>query len=159
MTLLSFHSSSSFMKFCWLQKNMSLVKVNLYQTLWFGACWSFQTFCWWWSCLMALGMALFWPKPVQNLSRISIFLHKLTCSHIFSQRNDFFSKKIRSLSENMWICIFHDPFWWKMSKAFSLFALTCNLEGEQGRLRISMKCYLLPFLTFSWNFCKMFQRM
>ena len=145
------------MKFCWLQKNMSLVRsicirrsdLELFEA--FRLCF----FCWW-SCLMALGMALFWPKPVQNLRRISIFLHELTCFHIFSQRNDLFAKKIRSLSENMWICIFHTSSWWKMWKGFSLFALT----WVWGRaLRISVKCYLLPFLTFSWNFCKMFQRM
>ena len=74
-----------------------------------------------------------------------IFTRVLTCSRIFSQRKNFSSKKIRSLSENIWICIFHCLFCWKMSKVYFI---CIDISWGTRRLEIYVKCYLSTISDF-----------
>ena len=74
-----------------------------------------------------------------------IFPRVLTCSRIFSQRKNFSSKKIRSLSENIWICIFHCLFCWKMSKVYFI---CIDISWGTRRLEIYVKCYLSTISDF-----------
>ena len=85
-----------------------------------------------------------------------IFTRVLTCSRIFSQRKNFSSKKIRSLSENIYGFAYFIVYSVGRCQRYTLFALT--LVGGLGGWKFMWNVIYLPFLTFSWNFCKMFQR-